>query len=120
LTSLLDLSLELSLFQVPFLTLYKQYCANHNQATILFNHKMDTSAKFYWFIMRLKDQGLPELPSLLITPVQRIPRYRLLFEELTKVTPPSHPDFPLCKEALHQIQGVRSLLSFSLDLPPSS
>jgi len=33
------------------------------------------------------------LPSLLITPVQRIPRYELLLRELIKVTPENHKDF---------------------------
>ena len=35
---------------------------------------------------------LVDLPSLLIMPVQRIPRYRMLFDELLKLTLPSHPD----------------------------
>ena len=37
-------------------------------------------------------------PTLLIMPIQRIPRYKLLFEDLLRRTPATHPDFEnLCK-----------------------
>lgn len=38
------------------------------------------------------------LTDLLITPIQRIPRYSLLLKELNKKTPSTHPDHQdLCK-----------------------
>lgn len=33
------------------------------------------------------------IESLLITPIQRLPRYQLLIEDLWKHTMPDHPDF---------------------------
>ena len=33
------------------------------------------------------------LDSYLITPIQRIPRYVMLLQEMLKVTPTHHPDF---------------------------
>ena len=36
-------------------------------------------------------------------PVQRIPRYRLLLQELFEHTPHSHPDYPCLKMALDEV-----------------
>lgn len=56
-------------------------------------------------------QQLPEslghtLRSLLIMPVQRIPRYNLLLQELLKETPDSHPDFANLTDALDSMRKV--------------
>lgn len=37
------------------------------------------------------------LESIIIMPIQRIPRYKLLLEDLLKRTPESHPDSNLLK-----------------------
>ena len=42
----------------------------------------------------------------LLTKVQRIPRYKLLLEELLKATPPTHPDRKPTEEALEQIGKI--------------
>jgi len=47
------------------------------------------------------------LNALLITPVQRIPRYVLLLRELRNRTDPSHPDFALIQKAIPIIEEVR-------------
>ena len=62
--------------------------------------------------------------SLLIQPIQRIPRYRLLFEELLKRTPNEHPDYEPLSKTLASIQEVKDFnrlmyfeeLSYSLVL----
>jgi hypothetical protein len=38
-----------------------------------------------------KARGL-NLASLLITPIQRVPRYKMFLDEIRKNTPPNHPD----------------------------
>ena len=43
------------------------------------------------------------LPSFLICPVQRVPRYVLLFKDLVKFTENGHPDFGTIKEALQKV-----------------
>ena len=35
-----------------------------------------------------------DLLALLIMPIQRIPRYKLLVDDLLRSTPPHHPDHP--------------------------
>jgi len=49
---------------------------------------------------RLKGQSIS---SLLIKPIQRVPRYMLLLKELSKETPKDHPATPLLDTALEQI-----------------
>jgi len=56
------------------------------------------------------------LSSLLILPIQRIPRYQLLLRDLIKATPRDHPDQPLLISALEQMQ----CLTCSLDEQPLS
>lgn len=47
--------------------------------------------------------GLP-VTSLLVTPVQRIPRYELLLKEIIKHTPEGHPDLENLKKALVSVK----------------
>jgi hypothetical protein len=44
------------------------------------------------------------LNALLITPVQRIPRYKMLLEDVIKNTPECHPDKKSLTEALEQVK----------------
>ncbi|KAJ3425606.1 faciogenital dysplasia protein [Anaeramoeba flamelloides] len=46
------------------------------------------------------------LQSLLIMPIQRLPRYVLLLGELTKKTLPTHPDYVSLKKAFDEIKLV--------------
>ncbi|EFA82665.1 pleckstrin domain-containing protein [Heterostelium album PN500] len=64
--------------------------------------------KFVAFIKQAEDKTVPRsrLESLLITPVQRIPRYVLLLQDLLKHTEESHPDFPHITEGLEIIKKV--------------
>jgi len=89
---------------VPFFGLYKEYCANHHNATVKYQER-EKDQKFITLIQKVKQEttcGL-DLPSLLIMPIQRIPRYRLLFEELIKNTEDDNPDYPALKSCLDKI-----------------
>jgi hypothetical protein len=44
--------------------------------------------------------------AFILAPVQRIPRYKLLLEDLSRHTPSSHPDAELLGKALESIQQV--------------
>ncbi len=46
------------------------------------------------------------IESLLIMPVQRIPRYRLLLEQLLKYTPAEHEEYAVVRTALDKICDV--------------
>ena len=55
-----------------------------------------------------------EIPDYLITPIQRLPRYMLLLNEMTKVTPTDHPDFISLHTALDNIKEVTDYVNASL------
>merc|ERR1712137_11471 len=99
---------------VPFLKLYRAYCANYNTASTRVEERMNSSSRFASLHSSAKEQTGFDLCSLLIQPIQRIPRYRLLFEELLKHTPVDHPDYkPTCK-TLESIQGVATFVNESV------
>ncbi len=54
------------------------------------------------------------LPALLITPVQRIPRYRLLVAEYVKHTDHNHPDYSRLNAALVQIKATAASVNESI------
>ena len=49
--------------------------------------------------------------SLLITPIQRPPRYKLLLTELLKLTPEDHPDREDLQKALLAVEKVRNRIN---------
>lgn len=67
------------------------------------------NSKFFQFQqkMRKKFKNLG-LTDLIIMPVQRIPRYKLLLQEIVKRTESDHPDFNGLKEALALIEQVNA------------
>jgi len=55
---------------------------------------------------RCKGKPIHVLSSLLIQPIQRIPRYEMLLKELVKTTWLSHDDLPALETALDKIIGA--------------
>jgi hypothetical protein len=69
-----------------FLMSYRLYIEQYdNRAAVLKNLK-EVSKRLFKFLGHQTTQGIDELSSLLITPVQRIPRYILLLKELVSCT----------------------------------
>lgn len=54
------------------------------------------------------------LESILIKPVQRIPRYNLLLEDLLKNTPADHADHPNIQKALGKMKEVADHINKSV------
>ena len=61
----------------------------------------------YWEIWgkRIKHFQL-SLESLLILPVQRIPRYELFLKELLKCTGKTHPDYKYLESGLFDVMSI--------------
>merc|ERR1712137_917217 len=83
-------------------SLYKSYCATYAEALSYLEECNQNSTKFAAFLQSKPDK----LDALLIQPVQRIPRYRLLFGELIKLTPEDHPDYPPTVKALQCVEKI--------------
>jgi hypothetical protein len=81
-----------------FFKMYSQYAIGHTHATELLT-TLANDPKHGVFHKWLKEQQADttckghSIHSLLIQPIQRIPRYQLLMKELLKYTPEGHPDF---------------------------
>lgn len=86
--------------------IYSQYLANYEPAMQRRGALLTKNRRYSDFVSTLEKDPILQgatLESLLILPVQRIPRYRLLMEQLIKYTPETHPDFSILQNALATI-----------------
>jgi len=97
------------LAMAPFIKLYSTYANNFAKAQSELQEWEKKSNEFATFKKaqetREECKGL-NLGALLITPVQRVPRYKLLLESLLNKTPRDHPDFEKLQEATVEINKV--------------
>ena len=70
------------------------YVNNLDNATDILN-KQKKNSVFESFCQKRMEKNLPPLQSLLIQPIQRIPRYKLLLAEVIKNTDEDHPDMQI-------------------------
>ncbi|PRP74427.1 hypothetical protein PROFUN_06556 [Planoprotostelium fungivorum] len=88
----------------PVMKMYITYCINYDSSLA----KLEESKKRNSVQNFLKsgEKENPSLQTLLITPVQRLPRWVLLLRELLRKTPPEHPDFDDITEAQTKISEI--------------
>mmetsp|Transcript_20010 Transcript_20010/g.28006 ORF Transcript_20010/g.28006 Transcript_20010/m.28006 type:complete len:429 (+) Transcript_20010:3-1289(+) len=103
-----DIFLEL----VPFLKCYTSFINNFDASTAQINLLMKNKERFRDFVnyVASKNPGA-DLHNLLICPVQRLPRYVLLFQELLKATPEDHKDRKDVALAVEKLKEITSLLN---------
>eukprot|EP01132_Coremiostelium_polycephalum_P005200 gene5200-6476_t len=105
-----------------FLKLYKIYCLNYDSAIECLKNARKNE-KFEMFIKACLDH--PEnnmkqsLESLLITVVQRIPRYILLLQDMVTHTWSDHLDYDNLKNALKMIQAIAIEVNSSIKMAES-
>ncbi|KAL1510227.1 hypothetical protein AB1Y20_006554 [Prymnesium parvum] len=94
-----------------FAAAYSQYVNNFDQSSRTLRTAEEV-VEWNFFIKhwRLLTQpgggGQRHVADLLIQPVQRIPRYKLLLEQLLEATPPTHADHQPTVEALEKISTI--------------
>ena len=92
----------------PYLKFYSTYAQEFQAGSRLVERWTEKHRGFASFVSA--QESRPEvalkLNALLITPVQRIPRYRMLLEDVIKNTPACHPDGGALREALKEIDAV--------------
>ena len=99
---------------VPFLKLYSVYVSNYDLALTTVMEQRKQNQPFNTFLKECA--ALPECKSLsfeayLITPIQRIPRYKMLFQDLLKHTPESHPDFKNLEKSFIVVDEVAKFVN---------
>jgi len=95
----------------PYMKLYTVFVNKFDRAqTILTNQRKANKQFDDWMRAVQMSEGW-DIESLLITPVQRIPRYDLLLKELIKCTPEGHVDYEDLVAAEVQIKAVAMLIN---------
>ena len=102
--------------QSPYLKLYTSYCNNYELALEAYERciKEERFGRFIKICSAFPETQNLSFASYLIMPVQRIPRYRLLLEELFNSTDPAHPDYVHLSDALTEIKGVASYINHQM------
>ncbi|XP_071492691.1 rho guanine nucleotide exchange factor 39-like [Diadema antillarum] len=93
----------------PYIKLYSTYANNFEKAMDLLQEWESKTSDFNRFLR--EQESKPEcrslsLHALLITPIQRVPRYKLLLKQLLDHTQQSHTDYEKLKDALNNISMV--------------
>jgi len=90
----------------PYFKIYREYVNNYEQASILLR-KLKDRPEFTAF----DDEGRARcnnlaISDLIVTPIQRVPRYPMLLKEIIKNTEDSHPDLHLLTAALEKYTSL--------------
>eukprot|EP00808_Paulinella_micropora_P016681 g2296.t1 len=98
----------------PFLVLYRDYAKYNAEAIKVLTKLLAEKSKFTSFCEKAagdpRAKGL-SLQALLITPIQRLPRYKLLLEELLKQTLAGHPDYPALLRAIGMVHEAAATVN---------
>jgi hypothetical protein len=103
----------------PFFKSYTLYSKTFDDATALMQRLKKSNADFRKFLERQAKkhtdvQSLDLLDAMLITPIQRIPRYNLLLQDLIKNTDAAHQDLPNLTKALALMKEVADAVDGSI------
>eukprot|EP01133_Synstelium_polycarpum_P000060 gene60-81_t len=98
-----------------FIKLYKHYVNNYDRSIVGLKQCKERNTDFRNFVASLdyseRFSGL-NVESFLILPVQRIPRYVLLLQDLLKYTNNDHEDFNQLVDALGTIKDFAETINF--------
>eukprot|EP01113_Clastostelium_recurvatum_P034608 TRINITY_DN4714_c0_g1_i4.p1 TRINITY_DN4714_c0_g1~~TRINITY_DN4714_c0_g1_i4.p1 ORF type:complete len:1170 (-),score=340.73 TRINITY_DN4714_c0_g1_i4:32-3541(-) len=96
----------------PIMKLYAEYVNNYEQSCKVLAEVMGTE-KGASVLRECKKRSSSNLDisSMLIMPVQRLPRYELMLRELIKYTDPTHVDHDNLKNAHQQIQNTNNYIN---------
>ncbi|ELP84918.1 rhogef domain containing protein, partial [Entamoeba invadens IP1] len=113
-----DLGEALSEF-VPLLSSYKMY-VGHSETQFAVLDKLEAKKQFKELLVALQSKitvgHALNLRAYLITPVQRLPRYKLLLEDLINHTPEDHLDLKRLKKALEKVKEINVNINKSVDV----
>lgn len=81
----------------PFLKLYSVYAFDYKRVLLTLQELQDKHTKFKQFLERTETRPdvQTKLNSLLILPIQRVPRYKLLLQQVLLYTSPVERDFKI-------------------------
>jgi len=95
--------------EARWIKLYKHYINQYDSAAKRVKEWRETIKPFKKYLKEVEwtpSLQCTNLESLLVTPIQRLPRYVLLLEEMAKVTPENHPDHGKISDAIALIREL--------------
>lgn len=98
----------------PFLKTYSIYAAQFDTICELIREQKTKNKKLFEFLttqQKSKESLGYDINSLLIMPIQRIPRYKLLLTDLLKNTSQYHRDYPNLQKGLQEISNVANFVN---------
>ncbi|KAJ6232131.1 faciogenital dysplasia protein [Anaeramoeba flamelloides] len=101
---------------IDFMKIYTSYVNNYDTAIIIISEEKNQNEKFKEFIDSKKPITELEnlrLFSLLITPIQRIPRYVILINQIVKNTDESNPDKLYLSNVLEKMKEIARHLNLN-------
>eukprot|EP00029_Vermamoeba_vermiformis_P010898 TRINITY_DN5853_c0_g1_i1.p1 TRINITY_DN5853_c0_g1~~TRINITY_DN5853_c0_g1_i1.p1 ORF type:complete len:741 (-),score=186.63 TRINITY_DN5853_c0_g1_i1:99-2321(-) len=104
---------DIFLTYIPFFKMYTQYCYNYTKAITNLAQYKEKNTKFRSFLRKVEVTTM-RLMDLLIMPVQRIPRYVMLLEQLVKYTLEHHPDYQPLLSAVKETQRATEAINEAL------
>eukprot|EP01084_Bolivina_argentea_P276924 472621_1 len=95
----------------PYFRMYQNYCNKYDEASVILS-KYNEKQSFNNLCMEIRDECKGKtLQSLLILPIQRLPRYRLCLTEIVKNTENNHPDLIDLRRALELVEETTTLIN---------
>ena len=96
----------------PLFSMYSNYMNNYNFKIECVNKNYDKNKKFIQFCDKAReDCNGQKLCSLIILPIQRLPRYKLILNEILKNTENDHKDYTKLSDALINLSKITHLLN---------
>lgn len=101
----------------PFFRMYSQYATNFEEVPSYVAELTRSNSRFASFLQTAQTESKNSLGlvSLLVMPIQRIPRYKLLLETLAKNTPRSHDDWEDLYKALDLVSQVAHKINSDIE-----
>lgn len=98
---------------------YFNYCSNFTKASKLLEQQLQANQKMKDFAAMLNRHNTlrgMDLASFLVKPIQRLPKYILLYKDLLKHTDDDHHDFGYIKEQLSYFGKINEENNKNMDI----
>lgn len=96
----------------PFFLFFNPYCINYQDSRMKLEKIRKEKPQFHQWLKNIELTKWDKvIDSLLIEPVQRLPRYVLLMKEIRKNTPTSHPDYKNIEKALQTFEELNNTVN---------
>ncbi|KAH8406777.1 hypothetical protein KR222_000372, partial [Zaprionus bogoriensis] len=94
----------------PFFKLYSVYAFDYRGALFILQDLISKNPVFRKFLedTESRPEVQRKLNALMIVPIQRVPRYKLLLEQVLLYTSPADADYKLLKESVKEIEATAS------------